>query len=89
VANHVSSLKRIRQTERRRVRNRTVRQGMRTSVKTAKAELKSNAAGAKATVIEAISQIDKAAAKGVIHPRAAARRVARLSKQAEKVLLGK
>jgi small subunit ribosomal protein S20 len=62
---------------------------MRTSVKTAKAQLKSNPADAKATVIAAISQIDKAAAKGVIHPRAAARRVARLSKQAGQILLAK
>lgn len=66
-----------------------VRQAMRTKVKDARASVKSNSKDAKADVIEAISQIDKAASKGVLHPRAAARRVARLSKQAQKVLLGK
>jgi small subunit ribosomal protein S20 len=89
VANHTSSLKRIRQTERRRLRNRMVRQAMRTQVKDAKVEIKNNTADAKATVIEAISKIDKAASKGVIHPRAAARRVARLSKLAQQILIGK
>jgi small subunit ribosomal protein S20 len=89
VANHASSLKRIRQTERRRLRNRMVRQSMRTQVKDAKVEVKNNTKDAKASVIEAISKIDKAASKGVIHHRAAARRVARLSKLAEKVLLAK
>lgn len=89
MANHASSLKRIRQTERRRLRNRMVRQAMRTQVKDAKVELKNNSTDAKATVIEAISKIDKAASKGVIHHRAAARRVARLSKLAQKVLLAK
>jgi small subunit ribosomal protein S20 len=89
VANHASSLKRIRQTERRRLRNRIIRQSMRTQVKEAKVEVKNNTKDAKAAVIEAISKIDKAASKGVIHHRAAARRVARLSKLAEKILLAK
>lgn len=87
MANHISALKRIRQNERRRVRNRNVRQAMRTKVKQARSTLQGNAPeAAKKDVIEAISQIDKAASKGVIHPRAAARRVARLSKLASKVL---
>jgi small subunit ribosomal protein S20 len=87
VANHKSALKRIRQNERRRLQNRNARQSMRTQIKKARASLEGKSPDeAKKTVIGAISLIDKAASKGVIHPRAAARRVARLSKRAHKML---
>ena len=79
LANTASAKKRIRSSERRRVRNRVVRSAGRTYVKKARTLI---AAGksqdAEEAVRQAISQLDKAAAKHVIHPRNAARRKGRL-----------
>ena len=79
MANTASAKKRIRSSERRRVRNRVVRSAGRTYVKKARTLI---AAGksqdAEEAVRQAISQLDKAAAKHVIHPRNAARRKGRL-----------
>lgn len=89
MANHISALKRIRQNEKRRLRNRRVRQTMRTRIKQARAQLTQtnlNPEAVRKNLQVAISQIDKAASKGVIHKRAAARRVSRLTRQANKIL---
>lgn len=82
MANHKSALKRIRQNEMRRLYNRTYRNRARTLVKQARASI---AAGSKEEAIEAtrkaVQDLDKAASRGVIHPRNAARRKSRLMKQ--------
>jgi small subunit ribosomal protein S20 len=80
--NHKSALKRMRQSEKRRVYNRTYRNRARTYIKKARAALKAgNASVAETDVREAIRDLDKAASRGVIHPRNAARRKSRLMKQ--------
>ncbi|GIK28288.1 MAG: 30S ribosomal protein S20 [Chloroflexi bacterium] len=83
MANHKSALKRIRQTAKRREYNRTYRTRARTFIKKARAAIK--AAPATADTIEAVKaavrDLDKAASRGVIHPRNAARRKSRLMKQ--------
>lgn len=83
MANHKSALKRIRQTAKRRIENRTFRNRARTLVKQAKTTVKTD--GAAATSVEAvrvaIRDLDKAASRGVIHARNAARRKSRLMKQ--------
>lgn len=82
MANIRSAIKRVRQSARRRVRNRIVRSSMRTFVKKARTILeegdKAQAAGA---VREAISALDKAAQKGIIHRNSADRRKSRLMKR--------
>jgi len=82
LANIRSAIKRVRQSARRRVRNRIVRSSMRTFVKKARTILeegdKAQAAGA---VREAISALDKAAQKGIIHRNSADRRKSRLMKR--------
>ena len=82
MANIKSAIKRVRQSARRRVRNRIVRSSMRTFVKKARTILeegdKAQAAGA---VREAISALDKAAQKGIIHRNSADRRKSRLMKR--------
>jgi small subunit ribosomal protein S20 len=82
LANIKSAIKRVRQSARRRVRNRIVRSSMRTFVKKARTILeegdKALAAGA---VREAISALDKAAQKGIIHRNSADRRKSRLMKR--------
>lgn len=80
MANISSQIKRNRQNEKRRLRNRDFRGAARTAVKDA---LTSIATGqdSSATVMAAISALDKAAQKGAIHRRNAARRKGRLLKR--------
>ena len=78
MANHKSALKRIRQTEKRRIANRTIRNRARTFVKKAKTAINEAAVEA---VRQAVRDLDKAASSGIIHPRNAARRKSRLMSQ--------
>ena len=79
MANTSSALKRMRQSERRRLRNRTVRSKVRTAVKNARTALGS--ADARAAVTEAIRALDKAVTKGVIHRNTAARKKSALARR--------
>jgi len=82
LANTSSAIKRARQEPKRRMRNRVIKAKMRTIVKQAQtAVVADDKEAAQAAVVAAISQIDKAAQKGVIHPNNAARRKARLMKR--------
>ncbi len=77
MANIKSQIKRNRQNEKRRLRNRDYRGAARTAVKDARASFESGQE-TQASVKSAISALDKAAQKGAIHPRNAARRKSRL-----------
>jgi len=81
LANIKSQIKRNKQSEKKRVRNRVVRGRTRTFVAKARVAI---VGGEKATSAEAvkvaISELDKAAQKGVIHKNNAARRKSRLMK---------
>jgi len=72
-------MKRNRQSEVRRVRNKAVRSELRTRTKVALRSLGSEESEAVVRLI--LKRIDKAAAKGVIHKNAAARRKSRLMKK--------
>jgi len=74
VANIKSAIKRNRQNEVLRSRNRSVRSEMRTLVKTARDS------GAAEDTAAAIKKIDRAAAKGIIHANKASREKSRLQK---------
>jgi small subunit ribosomal protein S20 len=78
VANTKSAIKRMRQAERRRLRNRTLRSRLRTVVKAARTP----AAGAdpRAVVLEAIRALDKGVSKGVVHRNTAARKKSALAR---------
>ena len=79
MANTKSAKKDIRINEARRVQNRSVKSLCRSSItKAEKLIAEGNAEGAKTAVNSAISTLDKAAEKGVIHPNNAARRKSRL-----------
>lgn len=82
MANHKSAWKRIRQNEKRRIHNRTFRNRARTLVKKARIAIDSgeNDAAVEATK-KAIRDLDKAASRGTIHKRNAARRKSRLMKK--------
>ena len=86
MANHKSALKRILISEKRRQRNRIVRGSTRTAVKKAKTILAGkDMSGAESAIQDAISALDRAAAKGVIHKNNAARRKSRLMRQFRRV----
>ncbi|MGJ3239985.1 MAG: 30S ribosomal protein S20 [Anaerolineae bacterium] len=80
--NHKSAIKRMRQNEKRRAYNRTYITRSRNFVKRARAAIQSGEVKeAEAQVREAIRDLDKAASRGIIHKRNAARRKGRLMKQ--------
>jgi small subunit ribosomal protein S20 len=78
VANTKSAIKRIRQNERRRLRNRAVRSKVRSSVKIARA---ASGPEQQAAILDAIRGLDKAVTKGVIHRNTAARKKSALARR--------
>jgi small subunit ribosomal protein S20 len=82
LANIKSAIKRNKQNEKRRVRNRIYRGGARTYVKKARTSLEGkDLQVAQQDTLEAISALDKAVEKGAIHKNNAARRKSRLMKR--------
>jgi len=82
VANHKSALKRIRSSEKKRLRNRVVRSRTRTEVKKARVTIDGgDLNSAVQATREAIRQLDKAVTKGVLHRNNASRRKSRLMKR--------
>jgi small subunit ribosomal protein S20 len=81
VANIKSQIKRNRQNEKRRVRNKAVRSELKTRAKSAIAAAEEGAENSAEALQAAVKRIDKAAAKGVIHKNQAARRKGRLVKR--------
>jgi len=82
VANIRSQIKRNRQNERRRLRNKSVRSEMRTRTKSALTGIESGAEDTPELIAAAVRRIDRAAAKGVIHKNQAANRKSRLMRRA-------
>lgn len=77
--NHKSAEKRMRQNEKRRVINRSRRGPMRAAIKQLRAALDGGGEGVEALLPRAVSVIDKAVQKGVLHRNAAARYKSRLT----------
>jgi small subunit ribosomal protein S20 len=81
LANIKSQIKRNRQNEKRRIHNRNFRGAARTAVTIARTSFTQNDPETKEAVLKAISMLDKAAQKGVIHLNNASRRKGRLMKR--------
>jgi small subunit ribosomal protein S20 len=82
LANIRSAIKRNKQNEKRRLRNRVYRGRARTFIKKAKVAIHDGKIeDARATTLQAISALDKAAEKGVIHKNNASRRKSRLMRR--------
>ena len=81
MANIKSAVKRIKQNERRRVRNRAVRSRVRAAVKGARQSIDTKAPESRATVLAAMRTLDRAVTKGVLHRNTAARRKSALARQ--------
>jgi small subunit ribosomal protein S20 len=84
MANIKSQIKRNRQNERRRKRNRVARSELKTRIKRAAEGLETGADDATERVRAAQRRLGKAAGKGVVHKNQAARRTSRLMKRAAK-----
>lgn len=86
MANLKSQIKRNRQNEKRRLRNRVYRGSTRVAIKNARIALGSeNVEEAREATMLAVSHLDVAAQKGVIHKKNAARRKGRLMKHLAKL----
>jgi small subunit ribosomal protein S20 len=81
LANIKSQIKRNRQNEKRRIHNRNFRGAARTAITIARGALAENEPNTKEAVLKAISTLDRAAQKGVIHANNASRRKGRLMKR--------
>ncbi len=86
MANIKSQIKRNRSNERRAEKNKAVRTSLKTATKKARAAVAAgDADAATAQALETARALDKAASKGIVHKRTAARRKSRLAKAANKV----
>ena len=82
-----SAEKQMRVAEKRRLRNKSFRSLCKTNITKAEGLIfEGKLEAAREAVVAAISSLDKAAEKGVIHPNNAARRKSRLMKKLNEVL---
>ena len=83
MANHKSAVKRARQNELRRLRNKSVKTRIKKIVKDVRSSAEEKSGADMPAKISAVQSVmDKASKKGVIHKRTAARKVSRLAKLA-------
>ena len=82
MANIKSQIKRNRQNERRRMRNKVARSELKTRVKRAAEAFETGADDAVDRMRLAQKRLAKASAKGVVHKNQAARRTSRLMRRA-------
>lgn len=88
MANIKSAIKSIRKDTRRTMRNKPVRSALKTYVKNAVGEIGSGDQALSAEAVRvAVSKLDKAAEKGIIHKNHAARRKSRLMAKYNKQFL--
>jgi small subunit ribosomal protein S20 len=80
-----TDIKRFQKQDKRRQRNRSVRSAVKTYIGRARQSIVGAASREdetlQAAVLRAVSELDKAAQKGIIHPNNAARRKSRLMKR--------
>jgi small subunit ribosomal protein S20 len=88
VANIKSQIKRNRQNERRRLRNKAARSEIKTRVKNAVQATEEGAETSVEALRLAVKRIDKAAARGIIHKNQAANRKSRLMKRVAQLSAG-
>jgi len=81
-------MKMMRVAARRRQRNKPVRQSLKTRIKRSVQEIVSRKPTAASSVVSAISALDKAAERGIIHKNNAARRKSRLMRKLNKIAAG-
>ena len=80
MANIKSQIKRNRQNDRRRLRNKSVQTALKTSVKKARTAVEAGSEEAAELLKKTARDFDRAVSKGALHKRAAARRKSRLAR---------
>ncbi len=80
MANHKSALKRARQNETRRLRNKAIKSSIKNAVKNVITAKEAGDENIDILLQKAQSTIAKAAKKGVLHKNTAARKISRLTK---------
>jgi small subunit ribosomal protein S20 len=86
----LSAKKRVRQTEKRRTRNRARKELVKTQLKSFNAALSGGDFGKAETELRLVAkQLDKVAAKGTLHKNTAARKRSRLTKRLNTVRAAK
>jgi small subunit ribosomal protein S20 len=82
LATHVSTLKRARQSEKRRVRNKIVKSALKTQAKRVlQAVEEKNLEKAGKALALTVPEIQRASSKKILHKRTAARKISRLAKK--------
>lgn len=79
--NNAAAAKRMRQEQKRRLHNRSIKSLVRTQITKARNAIAAGDENSEEAVRRAISELDRAAKKGVIHRNNAARRKSRLMKR--------
>jgi len=87
VANHASAVKRNRQNKKKKVRNAAIRSQVHSQQRRLEEAIENkDKAAVKDLLSKTISAISTARSKGVFHERTASRKIARLSRQAQKII---
>ena len=82
MANIKSAMKRVKITEKQNLRNRMAISEMKTTIRRFDEALQAgDAAASEKAYLEAVSTVDHAAAKGMLHKNAAARKKAQMAKK--------
>ena len=79
--NNAAAEKRMRQEQKRRLHNRSIKSLVRTQITKARNAIAAGDESSEEAVRRAVSELDRAAKKGVIHRNNAARRKSRLMKR--------
>ena len=83
---HKNVFKAARQSEKRRLRNRSVQSGVKNLIKKLQGAVEAkNTDEAASTLRDATRSLSKAASKGIIHKKTASRRISRLTAQVRKL----
>ena len=88
MANHKSALKRVRQNEKRRLRNKIQKTRIKNITKDVKQAAAQSPEQAQEALKTAMATINTAAGKGALHRKTASRKIARLSRLAFKAQAG-
>lgn len=90
MANHSATIKSVRQTKRRNARNQRIVTNLRTLTKRVQTALSAKKPeDAKNLLGEAVSAIDRAASKGILHRNNASRKISRLTLKVQNALASK
>ena len=86
MANHKSALKRARQNEVRRIRNKSYKTSTKKAIKEVRVAVANGSAEeAREHLTNAVSIIQKTVSKGIIHKNQASRKISRLARQVNQI----